>query len=338
MKIPLVSVVMPVYNSERYLREAIESILNQTFKDFEFLIFDDGSTDRSKEIIKEYVAKDNRIIPFYSDINCGYVVHLNKGIELAKGEFIARMDSDDISLPTRLEKQISRLKEDVSIGIMGSSTIIIDKYGKKNRTDYRETNPDLLRWYTFFYNPFSHPTVIIRKVVFAEVGFYDEDKIPSEDRDLWARVALTQFKFCNLKDPLLLYRMHGDSISDRKKEDQNAISSEVLRNHIQKTIGESVPLQVIPIFKNFHLTNVEIPFSAHRCAIRVLKKLEKKFLRTYSLSPEIKARVNQMVAERELHLHIKLQKHKFILSCYYLLTFIINRPKYTFKVLKKYVL
>lgn len=338
MKSPLVSVIMPVYNSERYLKEAIESILNQTFQDFEFLIFDDGSTDNSKEIIKEYVDKDDRIVPFFSEVNCGYVVHLNKGIELAKGEFIARMDSDDISLPTRFEKQISRLKEVGNIGIIGSSTITIDKYGKKNRTDYRESDPDLLRWYTFFFNPFSHPTVMIRKGVFEEVGFYDEDKLPSEDRDLWTRVALTQFTFCNLKDPLLLYREHGDSISNRKKVDQNTISSEVLRSHLQKVVGEPVTLEVIPLFKNFHLTDVKIPFSAHRHAIRVLKKLEKNFLKTYSLSPEIKTRINQMAAERELHLYIKLQKHKFLKSCYFLLTFIINRPKYTFNLLlKKYV-
>src|SRR5690606_25345296 len=111
MSSPVISVVMPVYNSERYLAEAIESILNQTFADFEFLIFDDGSTDRSPEIIREYARKDARIIPQFSPINRGYVVHLNEGIRRSRGRYIARMDSDDVALSTRLELQAKFLSK-----------------------------------------------------------------------------------------------------------------------------------------------------------------------------------------------------------------------------------
>src|SRR5690606_37017335 len=120
---------MPVFNSEKYLVEAIESILSQTFSDFEFLIFDDGSTDRSGDIIRMYAARDARILSDFSPVNKGYVVHLNEGIQRARGRYIARMDSDDISLPKRLEIQKTFLDEHPGIGIVGSSSLRIDQDG-----------------------------------------------------------------------------------------------------------------------------------------------------------------------------------------------------------------
>src|SRR5688572_16445446 len=110
MHSPLISVVMPVYNSEMYLSTAIDSILSQTCEDFELLIFDDGSNDDSWKIIRQYAQLDKRIVPFRSDTNSGYVVHLNEGVLRAKGEFIARMDSDDIALPDRLALQLEFLR------------------------------------------------------------------------------------------------------------------------------------------------------------------------------------------------------------------------------------
>src|SRR5687768_3299275 len=133
MNSPLISVVMPVYNSEKYLSAAIDSILNQTCGDFELLIFDDGSTDDSWKIIKQYAQLDTRIVPFRNDINSGYVVHLNDGVLRANGDFIARMDSDDIALPDRLALQLDFLKNNLHVGVVGTSSIEIDENGNEVR-------------------------------------------------------------------------------------------------------------------------------------------------------------------------------------------------------------
>ena len=126
---PLVSVIMSVYNGEKYLSKAIESILNQSYRNFEFIIVDDASTDSSLEIINEYLKIDNRIIILSNNVNIGLGSSLNKAIQFSSGEFIARMDSDDISIPDRLEKQINYLLEHKNIHILGGDQIIIDERG-----------------------------------------------------------------------------------------------------------------------------------------------------------------------------------------------------------------
>ncbi|MGH2416577.1 MAG: glycosyltransferase family 2 protein, partial [Microcystaceae cyanobacterium] len=163
---PKVTVIMPVYNSEDYLYNSINSILNQTFKNLEFLIFNDGSTDKSAEIIQSY--SDPRIKFYNSYKNCGHVVHLNRGIDLAQGQYIARMDSDDIALPKRLEKQVTFLEKHPEVGILGSYCWLINELGQKLGI-YPVPLHDLqIRWTSLLANPFAHPTVILRRDVLRE--------------------------------------------------------------------------------------------------------------------------------------------------------------------------
>lgn len=303
MKSPLVSVIMPVYNSERYLKEAIESILNQTFQDFEFLIFDDGSTDNSKEIIKEYVDKDDRIVPFFSEINCGYVVHLNKGIELAKGEFIARMDSDDISLPTRFEKQIDFLKKNPHIGVLGSSTILINEDGKEIGAFKKETDYQLLHFLSYFMNPISHPTVMFRKEIVFYLKGYRLEYMPAEDYNLWVR-ALKHTKVASLKESLLTYRVHSKSISKARSHKQKKLFYLSQRTHLKNLTGIIYPSHVLSFLNKFDdrgncdLTESQIEdifeglLDIYKCFIRKeeLKNKERRFVlellfnKMYSLS------------------------------------------------------
>ena len=139
---PKISVVMSCYNRENFVRDAIESILNQTYTDFEFIIIDDCSTDKTPEIIQEYADKDNRIVYIRNEENMDYNYNLRKGFKLAKGEYIARMDDDDISLPERFEKQVSYLDEHPDITVLGS---LIDIFGElKIESWVKETDPDVL--------------------------------------------------------------------------------------------------------------------------------------------------------------------------------------------------
>lgn len=128
---PKISVVMPAYNAEKYIGEAIESILNQTFKDFEFIIINDGSVDHTKEIIREY--NDPRIVLLENDKNRGIVLSLNKGLDAATGKYIARMDADDIALKNRFERQVEYLDEHKDIGVLGKVTDVVARLGETQR-------------------------------------------------------------------------------------------------------------------------------------------------------------------------------------------------------------
>ena len=166
MNMPMISVIMPVYNGEKYLCEAIDSILNQTYTDFEFIILNDGSTDKTEEIILSY--DDPRIVYVKNETNLQIVKTLNKGIALAKGKYIARMDADDISLPERFEKQLKFMEQYPSIDVCGTWMRIIDK--PKQVWTYPEKHEEI-KAQLLFNTPLSHPTLIIKKSFFNDFKY-----------------------------------------------------------------------------------------------------------------------------------------------------------------------
>lgn len=210
---PEVSVVMSVYNEETYLRSAIESVLNQTFKDFEFIIINDCSTDKTVDILKEFEAKDNRIILFEKPINKGFkgfVENLNIGISKARGKYIARMDADDYCLPDRFEKQFNFLEENPEVFLTGSSMILMnendEEIGKMNAL----SQPDLIRKRTKIDNPIFHPTIMFRN----EPDLIYRDKFYAcEDFDFHLRKLSENRILHNIPQPLLKYRILESSIS-----------------------------------------------------------------------------------------------------------------------------
>ena len=199
-----VSVVMPVYNQkEEFLREAIESILNQTFTDYELIIINDGSTNNSEEVILSY--SDDRIV-YIKQENQGVARSLNNGIEIANGEYIARMDSDDISLPERFEKQIKFLDEHPEISILGTSYEIIPR----NKTVIQQS----VIKYTDILNAccVCHPSVMMRKADLDKYNLRYNPEFTSEDYELWSR-AVQYLNIQNLPEVLVKYRWHEENIS-----------------------------------------------------------------------------------------------------------------------------
>ena len=199
-----VTVLMAVYNGEKYLREAIDSILCQTFGDFEFLIIDDGSTDKSVEIVKSY--NDQRINLALNEQNLGLAASLNKGIKLARGEYIARMDHDDISMPERLEKQVGFLDLNHDIGACGSW---IETFGDgKPQVCKYSTEPDVIKAKLFFFNTIAHPTVMIRKDLLLENKLYFIPEYKrAQDFDFWQRCSFC-FNIANIAKVLVKYRIN----------------------------------------------------------------------------------------------------------------------------------
>ncbi|MHB8261608.1 MAG: glycosyltransferase family 2 protein [Bacteroidia bacterium] len=219
MMIPAVSVIMPVYNAEPYLKEAIESILNQTFTDFELLIIDDASTDKSVEIVKSY--HDNRIVLLHKPVNSGITDSLNMAIPLAKGKYIARMDADDISMPDRFLKQYNYMEQHPDILVLGTMYKII---GTEIIPENLPITYEQVKLFSLMQSPVAHPTVFIRRSIFDMYNLrYDRTFEHTEDYELWTRI-IDIGKVENLPEVLLHYRIHEQQVSTigRKKQTETA--------------------------------------------------------------------------------------------------------------------
>ena len=217
---PLVSVSMPAFNSERYLREAIQSILEQTYTNFELLILDDGSTDGTRKIIKSF--SDPRIIPILFETNQGLISARNEIAQRAKGKYIALMDADDKAFPSRLEAQV-RFLESGKADICGGALIsLYQDTGRRKKSKERYTDSDIKALLTA-YCPISNPCVMASAEVFKRFPYRASNQ-HAEDYCLWIEAAMAGYSFANLKDELILYRIHSSQISVLKKTEAELIS------------------------------------------------------------------------------------------------------------------
>jgi len=223
---------MPVHNGERYLREAIDSILKQSFTDFEFLIIDDGSTDGSTTIVKSY--EDPRIHLIANPENRGTVHVLNQGLALAKGKYIARMDGDDISLTDRLKKQVGFMEKHPEVGVSGTAMRLIKNGKLKNTRTLPETDEEL-KIQLLFSTCFFHPTVIMRSDL-AKAHPYPENLIYTQDYNYWTSLA-DKTAFANIPETLLYFREHHTQTSSKKADMQVMNARKIRCGYLQKLFG-----------------------------------------------------------------------------------------------------
>ncbi|NMB57375.1 glycosyltransferase [Candidatus Beckwithbacteria bacterium] len=203
---PVVSVIMPVFNAEKYLKKAIESILSQTFTDFEFIIINDGSSDNSEKIIKSY--PDKRIRYFKNKKNQNLARCLNFAIKKAKGRYIARMDADDISYKNRFKKQYQFLQQNSQINICGTFADIINEKGQIIKNFKKPTQDNEIKLSLFFGNQLIHSSVFVRKEIFEKYQ-YNPNLKKGQDYELWVRLAFAKnIYFANLDENLLKYRLY----------------------------------------------------------------------------------------------------------------------------------
>ncbi|MGI5881391.1 MAG: glycosyltransferase family 2 protein [Syntrophomonadaceae bacterium] len=248
---PEITVLMAVYNGERYLGEAIESILGQSYGGFEFLIVDDASTDGTSSILKQYALADKRIRLISNESNLGLSRSLNRGLELAKGAYIARMDADDIARPERFATQLVWLKEHPEILVLGSAIQMIDENGCQLPTKPPPYRPIEMRWASFFGRQFvvCHPTAMIRRELFDHFGFYAE--IPtSQDLELWSRLMYENpYPIANLEEILLDYRVHSNAISTQQSDLQFQTSNRVRQKVIEELIGHKIEIDAVSAYR-----------------------------------------------------------------------------------------
>jgi glycosyltransferase involved in cell wall biosynthesis len=298
---PAISVVMPTYNGERFLRPAIESILNQTFPNFELIIIDDGSTDNTPRILSEF--KDTRLTALTNQKNLGIAAATNRGLAAARGEYIALQDHDDISLPHRLQTQLAFLNTHPEIALVGSAAELIDENGIAYDNYHEPENDIELKWEALFRCPISHTSVMMRSRIVSETGGYSPDpslKVAS-DYDLLSRIV-TRHRVANLSQALVKWRRHpGASMITNEPRLQRGIESVSLRNLGALRNGHSdrdpdweyiclgsraflcTPAGQLPVLKPEQVI----------CGLQFLCGLQKTFCQTYNCSQSAAAPLRQ---------------------------------------------
>lgn len=228
--LPLVSVLIPCYNAEKYVEQALRSIMNQSYTNLEIIAADDCSTDNTLTILKTLAAEDNRIRIVNNPVNLKIVKTLNTLIDLANGKYIARMDADDISLPDRILKQVRFMEKHPDYAICGTNAYHINESNEITGFSYLPiTNKDIQK-YKIIHSPFYHPSILVKTEILKN-NKYNESYLYAEDYELWIRI-LSKYKAHNLRDYLLAYRVFPEQTSTRKREEQLQITKHIYKNYV----------------------------------------------------------------------------------------------------------
>ena len=294
-----ISVIMPVYNCKFYIEDAVNSILNQTFQDFELIIIDDCSTDGTYEILNKINSKKIQLIK--KDLNTGYTNSLNLGISLAKGKYIARMDGDDISHIERFSKQIQAFSNDSDLVICGGAyQSVCGNHIFKPSLKHEDILVDLT-----ISCPFVHPSVMIRRETLVDNNLkYDQEFEPAEDLDLWAKLCLLG-KAINLEDILIYYRIHSEQTSILRSKSQEEKSKIIKENYMKNVIKEDFEYN---IFVN--------PFLFSFDKINQYKEIENRFILALS-NKGIELNKNKLKERFREYLFIRISKIAFNLENIY---------------------
>lgn len=233
-----ISIVMSVYNGEHYLTQAMDSLLSQTFPDFDVIVVNDGSTDGTTRILDDYAKQDLRVRILSNPQNIGLAVSLNRGMEEAGGKYIARMDADDISLPQRLEKQFEFMETHPDVGILGTAIEQIDSTGRVTMQRLYPSESILICWQLMYENPICHPSVMLRRTLLKN-NQYNPDLITAQDYDLWSRLAGITL-LANLPDVLLRLRKHGRNLTYQKEIQQRENSYLISQKYIESLLDRPI--------------------------------------------------------------------------------------------------
>lgn len=270
-----ISVIMGVYNEEEnWVRESIESILNQTYKNIEFIIIlDNPENIKLKEIIKEYSKNDERIRFYINEKNLGLINTLNKAVYLSKGKYIARMDSDDIAIRNRLEKQMEFIFNNPEYELVGTKVEYIDEFGNEiPLSDKRVCEYRQIKKYLKYDNPFAHPTILYKTDTIKNLGGYDK-ALYAEDYELIMKFVVNGKKVCNIDEKLLKYRLRDSGISISKKDYQVTSTQylqKVYKKHIKSNTSYKMDVNILNdlLMKDDSNWNKKI-YSLHKKALEL---------------------------------------------------------------------
>lgn len=239
---PEITVLLCVFNGADHLNEAIDSVLRQSFKDFELLIIDDGSTDGTPDIVKN--VRDQRVRSIRHNTNRGLISRLNEGLDEAAGRYIARMDADDLCHRERLDRQFQFLESHREVGVLGTAVRIIDSKGRGRIVYQYPEDHEVIDWVLPFVCPLAHPSIMMRRDLVRSVGGYAASAVHAEDYDLWERL-LSRTRFANLPQPLLGLRKHDASVTVRHATVHRDTTLAVSSRGVVRRLGRPVNIAVV---------------------------------------------------------------------------------------------
>jgi glycosyltransferase involved in cell wall biosynthesis len=294
---PEISVITATYNDSVYLVEAIQSVLNQTFGDFECIIVDDGSDDgQTPQYIDSFAKKDSRIVALRNKENLGRAASRNRALEIAQGKYIAIMDGDDLSTPDRFEKQVKFLQENPHIGYLGTATRVINKQtGKFIRETEMPLTHGKIMWHFCFSFPFIHSSTMGYRNLFEKAGGYDPSFVRSQDMDLWVRMAKIT-KFANLPDVLFTYRV-GAQRPPKLLRQWSQYAVRVHFQHMSNLLGfkisEKTGMIILKSVSDRHSDTIPSSYEEVLEAINNLMLIYKHLQRDVGLTPEEESFIQQ---------------------------------------------
>jgi glycosyltransferase involved in cell wall biosynthesis len=290
----LVSVVLPCFDAERFLPPAIDSVVGQTYRDLEIIAIDDGSRDTTPQLLEEYAGRDHRISVLRNKTNRGLIPTLNRGLIESRGEFIARMDADDVSAPNRIERQVEALALRPDIGIVGTGVERINDSGRSlGRVPVRCLEPAGARFMALFATPLAHPTILARATVMRAHRYgTSPDSLHTEDYELFTRMLAAGVAFLNLNAPLVAHRVNVGSVSERYEPIQVANFVACARRHLERTLALRPSLGAHSVLVNRIDGHVTAPDM--REGLRCLDRIEEIFVaREPDSAPEIAGIANE---------------------------------------------
>lgn len=319
---PLVSILIPCFNAELYLHEAIDSIINQTYKNLEILLIDDGSSDSTAHIIKEFASKDSRICFIANDRNLGLIRTLNLGIERASGAFIARMDADDISELSRIEKIIENFNLNPELDIVSAGYYYLSEDGKRKRVIYpKAIHSPALTFISFFSIPVVHACIVSRSNVIKN-NLFDVSYMHSEDYELFSRLLFMGYKFYNINEPLYYVRQNRGSVSYKYEKIQIVNHSRISKRNIEMYFDCTYEYFIHKIMINrisFNVTRRQI-----RAAFNNLHCLRNDYFERENCEKYIKDEIDEFLIELKIDIMIQSLKYSYFANKINLIIFILG--------------
>ncbi len=308
----LISVLMPCYNASAYLKEAVDSILNQTYSNFELLLIDDGSSDNTREMIQNYALADNRVVAVFNEHNLGLIRTLNKGIAMAKGVYIARMDADDISALNRVELLVNAAIANPDARVISAGYYYISTRGRILRRIYpKALTSQALKFVSFFCTPVNHPCSLIHAGLLRD-NLFDELYIHSEDYEIFSRFLLAGYQIINLPEPLYYLRVNPQSVSFKFETIQISTHTKISARNIEMYFNRNYDFFLHKIMINRISFNVTL--SMLRLAFRSLDELRDEYIRRESLTAGDKLQIQEFLTEQKIDIYLQSLKYARLLN------------------------
>ncbi len=294
-KEPLVSVIMAAKNVEKYISEAIDSVINQTYKNWELIIVDDGSNDTTLSIIHSYVKNDSRIKIICNEKSVGQAIARNTAVKNSSGDFLAILDADDIAMPDRITGQVHFLENNPNVSAIGGHAEIIDENGKSLGIKRKALNIDAIRFSLLLQNQFIHSAMMIRRDVFNKFGGYDNDFLYAEDYDLWCRIIEKNI-ILNINKVVSKYRIQPGSVT--KMKDTQRIQ---LRNNmvvVFRNVRNLVDYTDDQIQKMYDLVNNYLTILQTIPAFYLYFRLSRKYINMYNENKDVSRQIRVILINR----------------------------------------